>query len=114
MTEINELWRLWRPNPARVKLELNSNLTRAELRRTLRNSALEFGSSSVELNSARTRVNVTEAYATLALSARRNTQLLAQALSVIQQKKLQMLQNLQNIAKFQNFQLDNLVDFEKC
>jgi len=22
--------------------------------------------------------------------------------------------NLQNIAKFQNFQLDNLVDFEKC
>ena len=24
-----------------------------------------------------------------------------------------MLQNLQNIAKFQNFQLDNLVDFEK-
>ena len=25
-----------------------------------------------------------------------------------------MLQNLQNIAKFQNFQLDNLVDFEKC
>ena len=37
----------------------------------------------MELNSARTRVNVTEAYATLALSARRNTQLLAQALSVI-------------------------------
>jgi hypothetical protein len=29
-------------------------------------------------------------------------------------KILQMLQNLQNIAKFQNFQLDNLVDFEKC
>ena len=29
-------------------------------------------------------------------------------------KFLQMLQNLQNIAKFQNFQLDNLVDFEKC
>ena len=27
---------------------------------------------------------------------------------------LQMLQNLQNIAKIQNFQLDNLVDFEKC
>ena len=25
-----------------------------------------------------------------------------------------MLQNLQNFAKFQNFQLDNLVDFEKC
>ena len=25
-----------------------------------------------------------------------------------------MLQNLQNIAKIQNFQLDNLVDFEKC
>ena len=25
-----------------------------------------------------------------------------------------MLQNLQNSAKFQNFQLDNLVDFEKC
>ena len=25
-----------------------------------------------------------------------------------------MLQNLQNDAKFQNFQLDNLVDFEKC
>ena len=25
-----------------------------------------------------------------------------------------MLQNLQNLAKFQNFQLDNLVDFEKC
>ena len=29
-------------------------------------------------------------------------------------KILQMLQNLQNIAKFRNFQLDNLVDFEKC
>ena len=25
-----------------------------------------------------------------------------------------MLQNLQNFVKFQNFQLDNLVDFEKC
>ena len=25
-----------------------------------------------------------------------------------------MLQNLQNDAKFQKFQLDNLVDFEKC
>ena len=25
-----------------------------------------------------------------------------------------MLQNLQNFAKFQEFQLDNLVDFEKC
>ena len=25
-----------------------------------------------------------------------------------------MSQNLQNIAKFQKFQLDNLVDFEKC
>ena len=25
-----------------------------------------------------------------------------------------MLQNLQNFAKFQKFQLDNLVDFEKC
>ena len=25
-----------------------------------------------------------------------------------------MLQNLQNSAKFQNFQLDNLIDFEKC
>ena len=25
-----------------------------------------------------------------------------------------MSQNLQNFAKFQNFQLDNLVDFEKC
>ena len=25
-----------------------------------------------------------------------------------------MLQNLQYISKFQNFQLDNLVDFEKC
>ena len=25
-----------------------------------------------------------------------------------------MLQNLQNFAKFQNFQLDNLVDFDKC
>ena len=25
-----------------------------------------------------------------------------------------MLQNLQIFAKFQNFQLDNLVDFEKC
>ena len=25
-----------------------------------------------------------------------------------------MSQNLQNIAKFQNFQLENLVDFEKC
>ena len=25
-----------------------------------------------------------------------------------------MLQTLQNIAKFQSFQLDNLVDFEKC
>ena len=32
-------------------------------------------------------------------------------------KKLQMLQNdlnLQNFAKFQNFQIDNRVDFEKC
>ena len=46
-------------------------------------SGLEFGSSAVELNSARTRVNVKEACATLALRARRNTQLLAQALSVI-------------------------------
>ena len=46
-------------------------------------SGLEFGSSSVELNSARTRVNVPEAGITLALRARRNTQLLAQALSVI-------------------------------
>ena len=27
---------------------------------------------------------------------------------------LQMLQNFQNDAKFQNCQLDNLVDFEKC
>ena len=44
---------------------------------------LEFGSSSGELNSARPRVNVNEAYVTLALRARRNTQLLAQALSVI-------------------------------
>ena len=43
---------------------------------------LEFGSSSGELNSARPRVNVTEAYVTLTLRARRNTQLLAQALSV--------------------------------
>ena len=25
-----------------------------------------------------------------------------------------MLQNLQNVARFQKFQLDNLVDFEKC
>ena len=25
-----------------------------------------------------------------------------------------MSQNLQNVAKFQNFQLENLVDFEKC
>ena len=29
-------------------------------------------------------------------------------------KNLQMLQNLQNVARFQKFQLDNLVDFEKC
>ena len=29
-------------------------------------------------------------------------------------KKLQMSQNLQNVVKFQKFQLDNLVDFEKC
>merc|ERR1712118_486503 len=29
-------------------------------------------------------------------------------------KKLQMSQNLQNFVKFQNFQLENLVDFEKC
>ena len=29
-------------------------------------------------------------------------------------KKLQMSQNLQNFVKFQKFQLDNLVDFEKC
>ena len=27
---------------------------------------------------------------------------------------MEMLQNLQMFAKFQNFQLDNLVDFEKC
>ena len=27
---------------------------------------------------------------------------------------MQISQNLQNFAKFQNFQLDNLVDFEKC
>ena len=32
----------------------------------------------------------------------------------IQQKKLQMSQNLQNFVKFQKFQLENLVDFEKC
>merc|ERR1739848_579757 len=31
-----------------------------------------------------------------------------------QQKKLQMSQNLQNVVKFQKFQLENLVDFEKC
>ena len=31
-----------------------------------------------------------------------------------QQKKLQMSQNLQNFVKFQKFQLENLVDFEKC
>ena len=30
------------------------------------------------------------------------------------QKKLQMSQNLQNFVKFQKFQLENLVDFEKC
>ena len=30
------------------------------------------------------------------------------------QQKLQMSQNLQNFAKFQKFQLENLVDFEKC
>ena len=29
-------------------------------------------------------------------------------------KKLQMSQNLQNFVKFQKFQLENLVDFEKC
>ena len=27
---------------------------------------------------------------------------------------LQMSQNLQNVVKFQKFQLENLVDFEKC
>ena len=32
----------------------------------------------------------------------------------ISAKKLQMSQNLQNFVKFQKFQLDNLVDFEKC
>ena len=31
-----------------------------------------------------------------------------------QQKKMQMSQNLQNFVKFQKFQLENLVDFEKC
>ena len=31
----------------------------------------------------------------------------------ISAKTLQMSQNLENFAKFQNFQLDNLVDFEK-
>ena len=31
-----------------------------------------------------------------------------------QQKKLQMSQTLQNFVKFQKFQLENLVDFEKC
>ena len=30
------------------------------------------------------------------------------------QQLLQISQNLQNIAKFQKIQLDNLVDFEKC
>ena len=63
-------------------------------------SGLEFGSSSVELNSARPRVNVTEAYATLALRARRNTQLLAQALSVI-------------ITMFDKFPLFRIVIFVK-
>ena len=29
-------------------------------------------------------------------------------------KSLQMSQNLQNFAKFQKFQIDNLLDFEKC
>ena len=29
-------------------------------------------------------------------------------------EKLQMLRNLHMFAEFQNFQLDNLVDFEKC
>ena len=32
----------------------------------------------------------------------------------ISAQKLQMSQNLQNDAKFQKFQLENLVDFEKC
>ena len=32
----------------------------------------------------------------------------------IQQKILQLSQNLQNCAKIQKIQLDNLVDFEKC
>ena len=32
----------------------------------------------------------------------------------ISAKKLQMSQNLQNFVKFQTFQLENLVDFEKC
>ena len=32
----------------------------------------------------------------------------------ISAKKLQMSQNLQNVAIFQKIQLDNLVDFEKC
>ena len=31
-----------------------------------------------------------------------------------QQKKWQMSQNLQNFVKFQKFQIENLVDFEKC
>ena len=31
-----------------------------------------------------------------------------------QQKKLQMSQNLQNVVKLQKYQLENLVDFEKC
>ena len=32
----------------------------------------------------------------------------------ISTKKLQMSQNLQNVVKFQKFQIENLVDFEKC
>ena len=61
-------------------VQLNSGRPRVYVPEAQR---LEFGSSSGELNSARPRVNVAEACATLALSARRNTQLLAQALSVI-------------------------------
>ena len=60
---------------------------------------LEFGSSSGELNSARPRVNVTEACITLTLRARRNTQLLAQALSVISE----MFADFATFAKFAEF-----------
>ena len=73
---------------------------------------LEFGSRSEELNSVRTRVNVNEACSTLALRARRNIQLLAQALSVI--RNLPKILNFVKIIHYYSKLFTGVLNREIC